>query len=102
MSGLLLIFFVAAVVALWWHFETMHRFALAAVRRHCQQMDVQLLDQTVVLRGLGFRRSGSSLFGLAYKYHFEFSTTGERRYQGSTELIGRRLSTIEMEAHVIH
>lgn len=102
MTELLLIFFIAMMVGLWWHFEIMHRFALAAVRRHCQELDVQLLDQTVVLRGLRLRRSGSSLFGLVYKYHFEFSTTGERRYKGSTELIGRRLSTIEMEAHVIH
>jgi hypothetical protein len=39
--------------------------------------------------GLVFRR----------RYQFEFSSTGDRRYQGKLELLGMGLQSIELEAY---
>ena len=90
------------VIAIWFHFDAIHSFALASARRHCQDLDVQLLDQTVVLRGLRFGRRTSGSVCLITKYVFEFSTTGERRYKGVMEFAGKKRLSIELEPHVVH
>lgn len=102
MKILFLVAAIAAVaIALWLHFDNLHRFALAAARRHCREVDVQLLDQTLVLRGLRLGRGASGSIMIITKYGFEFATTGERRYKGVMEFAGKKRLSIELEPHVV-
>lgn len=75
--------------------------ALQYLDQHFRQQDLQLLDQTIVLKGVWPRRSDSGSLQLRRRYRFEFTSTGEERYKGMIELSGRRLQRIELEPHLM-
>jgi hypothetical protein len=95
--GLLL----ALVAGLWWQGHAVRERALALTRAHCRRFEVQLLDETVVLRQLRPVRSGAGL-RLRRVYEFEFSSTGDQRYRGWTVMEGARLQSIDLQAHRLH
>lgn len=101
MKELFILAIAGSAVAIWLRLSMAHAFALTAARRHCQEMDVQLLDQTVVLRGFRIARGPSGWWMLVKKYSFEFSTTGEQRYKGITEFVGRRRLRVQLDPHSI-
>lgn len=96
-AGLLIL----AVAAGFWLWRTLglRDRALALVRQHCRQADVQLLDESIYLNDLRVKRGGWMRLTLARRYGFEFTVTGERRYQGYVELHGARLHHIELAPH---
>lgn len=96
--ALLLVFAFAAYA--WWRAYAVKEIALAQTRRYCQAFDVQLLDESVVLRGVWLKRDNGS-WRLRRSYWFEFTTTGEQRYNGVTMMIGARVETIQLEPHRI-
>ena len=73
--------------------------ALVAVRKHCDQMDLQLLDQTVALRSLWLQRDSSGRLRLRRRYNFEFTSTGAERYLGQVVFLGNQLESVETQAH---
>jgi len=98
--GNLCFFLLLMTAAAWlWHSHGIRERALAAVRRHCEKMDVDLLDGNVAFRRLGFVRDASGQRRFARVYVFEFTVTGEQRHQGSIVMFGPRPGPIEMEAH---
>ena len=65
---------------------------------HCRQLDLQLLDHSMVIIGLWpVRRSNGLVFRRTYQ--FEFASTGDRRYQGKLIMEGIRLISIDLEAY---
>ncbi len=62
-------------------------------------MNLQFLDQTVALQDWHIGRNTRGMVTLIRRYGFEFSSTGEERYQGWVELVGTRLRHIEVQAH---
>ncbi|WP_217475706.1 DUF3301 domain-containing protein [Stutzerimonas stutzeri] len=98
--GNLFIFLLLMTAVAWlWNGHGIRERALAAVRRHCQKMDVELLDGNVAFRRLGLRRDARGQRRLARVYGFEFTVTGEQRHQGSIVMFGARPGPIEMDAH---
>jgi hypothetical protein len=71
--------------------------ARAASTRACQQMGVQLLDDTVALERLWPRRDRDGRLKLERLYVFEFTDTGQRRQVGSVLLVGWRVEVLHME-----
>ncbi|HOW61424.1 MAG TPA: DUF3301 domain-containing protein [Candidatus Contendobacter sp.] len=71
--------------------------ARAASARACQQMGVQLLDDTVALERLWPRRDRDGRLKLERLYVFEFTDTGQRRQVGSVLLVGARVEVLHME-----
>lgn len=94
---------VLALVAFytWRAFQARDR-ALAAARRHCQRMEVQMLDQAVFMRGLWLRRDRRGRPGLWRAFHFEFTVTGSDRYTGRVLMLGRHIHSVELEPHRLH
>lgn len=84
----------------WWRAHAVKEIALAQTRRHCRAFDVQLLDESVVLRGVWLKRDGGT-WRLRRSYWFEFATTGEQRYHGVTMMMGARVESIQLEPHRI-
>lgn len=76
---------------------------VAAARRACESMGVQLLDQTVSLHGRGLSLRGSRP-RLRRRYHFEFSTNGTDRHPGYAETVGHQVVKMHLEdpAGIIH
>ena len=91
----------AAIGGTWWYLSGSYEAALAGAKRHCKVMDVQFLDGSVIRNGFGMRRNSAGSLTLVQKFRFEFSTTGERRYSGFAEMLGKRILSMELEAHKI-
>ena len=69
--------------------------------RHCRELNLQLLDQSMVIMGYWPARNSKASFVMRRSYQFEFTSTGARRYQGKIMLLGLQLSNIELEAYII-
>jgi hypothetical protein len=96
-SFLFLFLAVAALAAAWAHHANLSRHAVALARQHLHNQDLQFLDQSAVLCRL--RPVRDRRHGLCWqrRYQFEFSSQGDRRYQGWITLNGRWLAGIELQ-----
>jgi hypothetical protein len=96
---------IALVLALcagaywWWRAYAVKESVLQIVRRHCKAMDVQLLDDTVALRGMWLKRDAHGSLRVRRSYVFEFTSTGDERYHGDAVMLGLYLETIQLEPH---
>jgi len=98
--GNLFVFLLLATAAAWlWHAHGIRERALLAVRRHCRQLDVELLDGNVAFKRLTLLRDGGGHRRLARVYDFEFTVTGEQRHVGQIMMFGSRVGRIELDAH---
>ena len=89
---------VCALLGWLWRGHGFREQALAMARRHCERIEVRLLDDSVALRG--FRRMADSQGRKRWArvYDFEVSFTGVDRVPGSLFLFGRYLGGIELES----
>ena len=104
MISLSLIFWLTLIVALsafWWGSDSVKSFSIAYALKYCQERNLQLLDQTMVLKGLWPIRTAEGYVQLRRRYQFEFTSTGKIRNKGQIELVGTRIKAIELEAHVL-
>lgn len=76
--------------------------ALKAVKAYCEEVDVELLDESVVLRGFWFKRDSRGSMKLWRSYIFEFSSTGDDRYKGKVILLGNKTESVQLETHRLH
>ncbi|MFT6463836.1 DUF3301 domain-containing protein [Halopseudomonas laoshanensis] len=91
---------LAGLIGTWiWRGLGLRDRALILVRQHCKQVDVQLLDESIVLNRIRLARNRGGRFGVVRRYGFEFTVTGERRYNGNIQLHGARLLGIELAPH---
>ncbi|BFM22248.1 DUF3301 domain-containing protein [Gilvimarinus japonicus] len=95
-------FVIVAVVYYWWRALQSKAVALGWALRHCKEMDVQMLDQSVYLRRLWFKRNSRGAMALWRAFYFEFTATGEDRYTGRVIMLGRRVETVQLDPHRMH
>lgn len=101
LSLILTIMLIGSALLIWLHMQLVRELALAAARRHCQQMGVQFLDGTVVLSSVRLRRRQNGNLALAQRFRFEFTVHGDRRYRGETLFIGRQQVSMQLEPHAL-
>ena len=104
MISLSLIFWLTLIVALaafWWGSDSVKSFSISHALKYCRERNLQLLDQTMVLKGLWPVRTAEGYIQLRRRYQFEFTSTGKIRNKGQIELVGTRIKAIELEAHVL-
>lgn len=99
LGNLFILLILAGAVAWLWHAHGIRERALLAVRRHCQKLDVELLDDNVAFKRLALLRDASGRRRLARVYGFEFTVTGEQRHVGQLVMFGVHVGRIELEAH---
>lgn len=75
------------------------RKARIAAKQHCEQNNLQFLDQNVILEKMRICRSRHQLFAISRQYRFEFSSLGDQRYQGRVIAIGNRINSIKLDAY---
>ena len=95
----LLGFLLVAGIGLWFWRDSLgaREQARAASTRACRLSNVQLLDDTVALERLWWRRDRDGRLKLERLYVFEFTDTGQRRQVGSVLLVGWRVEVLHME-----
>lgn len=92
---------IVAVISFWWRSDEVKRLAMMKVLDYCRLQNLQLLDQTMVLKSLWPTRNSGGSLQLCRRYSFEFTSTGEERYAGKVELVGRTLTHIELAPHIL-
>src|ERR1700757_1530548 len=65
--------------------------------RMCRELKVQFLDETVSLIALSFGRGSRGWPEFTRVYSFEFSGTGQDRWQGRAVLSGRRVLSVQLD-----
>jgi hypothetical protein len=104
MLSLSLLFWAALVIALvsfWWQSDKIKSQALGFVTGYCKNQNLQLLDQTMVLKGVWPVRDETGSLGIRRRYSFEFTSTGEARNQGTIVLLGSIVKSLDLEAHIM-
>ncbi len=99
LTDLFFLVFLIALCSYFWSAQRIKEFAFRATKAHCQQMDVQLLDESIYLRGLWLKRDEEGKFRLWRSFNFEFTSTGDERYKGLIVLLGRRIQNIELDVY---
>ncbi|WP_237065739.1 DUF3301 domain-containing protein [Microbulbifer guangxiensis] len=99
LSDLFWLFLLALVGWYLWNGMAAKEQVRRAAARHCMQLGVQLLDDTVVLVRTRLRRDDRGQLRLQRNYEFEFTSTGERRYSGVVTLHGQRITQMQLSPH---
>lgn len=99
LSELVLLFGVVLVCLYWINAQRIKELVLSAVQAHCNKMGVQLLDDSVVLKRLWLKRDARGQMRLWRLFQFEFSSTGDERYLGSIEILGRQIQNPRLAPH---
>lgn len=76
--------------------------AFVAAQRRCAEMEVQLLDETIYLRRLWFKRNDRGVLSLWRAFYFEFTVSGSDRYFGRVIVLGRNITHVELDPHRVH
>jgi len=95
LSNLLLLLALGAIVGLWLKLSSARERAVQEARQQCQQHGLQLLDETVGLRGVRLRRV-NGLRMIERCYGFEVSIDGHDREPGRLWMIGNVLSSLSL------
>lgn len=96
-----MILILAAALAIGWFWSDTLRAResmLRRCRRACEELNLQLLDETVAVRRIGAGRTHGGRIALRRTYEFEFSADGEDRWPGRAILLGQVLEMLQMEA----
>lgn len=83
----------------WWRALGTKEVALQAARRACERADVDLLDQSVCLSGIGVQRDQQGQLRLRRTFSFDFTATGDGRYRGRITLLGQRAESVVFDPH---
>lgn len=101
--NIILLGLIGFVLNYWWQSGEYKGRALKLAAQYCQQHDLQLLDQSMVISGYwphrNERRNERGVWVIRRTYDFEFTSTGQQRYRGRLTLMGFQLDKIELEAY---
>ncbi|CAA6824044.1 MAG: Unknown protein [uncultured Thiotrichaceae bacterium] len=97
MGSLIVLLFIALLVLFWHDSMKSREVAIAAAQRACQEINVQLLDQTVSVESIKPARSRRGRFVFKRIYGFDFSVQGAERLHGRAYLLGQVLQQVQLE-----
>lgn len=95
--AILLLLLVAAAFMFWNDSLRARDRMLETCARVCRELKVQFLDETVALDSLMLTRGASGWPQFIRVYSFEFSGTGNDRWQGRATLVGRRVQSVQLD-----
>jgi len=90
---------VFCVAWYWLRARELKDHILKYAARHCDELSLKLLDESVVLKELKPHKSSRGGLCIKRRYVFDFTSTGEDRYQGEIVIIGRQIEHITLETH---
>jgi hypothetical protein len=101
LTDIILIGAMCLAYGYWFNAQKAKEIALAAARDHCLTMEVQMLDDYVALIGIRLNRDNIGKIQLRRSFLFEFSSTGNERYNGTVLMQGCRVESIVMDPYRI-
>ena len=97
MENILLILLMAMGAWFWWDSMNARERAVAMAARACQQINVQLLDQTVALESIKPTRNDAGRMVLRRIYGFEYSIERVERRKGRVVLRAQVLEQVQLD-----
>ena len=97
MVSLLVIAFLAFMAWFWFDSVRAKETATVAASQACQQIQAQLLDQTVALKRLRIGRDDLGKVQLQRSYNFELSLDREARSFGRVILLAQKVSSVQLD-----
>jgi len=101
LGDLLLVFILTLPLIHWYQSQPIRDAALKAAQSHCDNLNLQLLDNCVYQRRLWFKRDRNGHLRLWRAYMFEFSATGQERYRGQVSTLGRQVLAVNLPPYRI-
>ncbi|TWR89789.1 DUF3301 domain-containing protein [Pseudomonas saxonica] len=101
LGNMFVLMLLAAGAAWLWHNHGLRERALARVKQHCKNLDIELLDENVALKKIGFIADAHGRKRLARVYNFEFTVTGEHRHTGTITQFGAHSAKIDLPPYPI-
>ena len=101
LNDIILIVFMCLLYGYWHNAQKAKEVALKAAIAHCRLIDVQMLDDYVALSSVSLKRDRLQKLWLQRSFVFEFSSTGNERYNGKVLLMGRRVDSVYMDPYRI-
>ena len=101
LDDLILIALLLGAYLYWFNGQQVKELALKAVRAHCLNLELQMLDEYVALNSIRLNRDPTGIMRVRRSFLFEFSSTGNERYNGVCIMLGRRVESIQMEPYRI-
>jgi hypothetical protein len=98
MAGFWLLLVLGLAIWTWYDSLRAREFATRIAFETCTRQNLQLLDSTVALQHLRFRRNPDGRLGLQRAYQFEYSADGATRQRGFIILTGRQVQSIGLAA----
>lgn len=86
---------LVALIGVWMKFSRAREIAMDEARRQCERHGLQLLDETVGLRGIRLRHHRGERV-LERCYGFEVSIDGDDREPGKLWMVGSTLSGLNL------
>ena len=99
LDDLILIALLLGAYLYWFNGQQVKEVALKAVRANCLNLEVQMLDEYVALNSIRLKRDQAGKMRVQRIFLFEFSSTGNERYNGVCIMLGRRVESIQMEPY---
>lgn len=99
LDDLILIALLLGAYLYWFNGQRVKEVALKAVTENCQKLEVQMLDEYVALSGIRLKRDQAGKMCLQRTFLFEFSSTGNERYNGICIMLGPQVESIQMEPY---
>ena len=98
-NHIFVIIFILLAISYWYQSQKVKELAYQAVKAHCQAVQVQMLDDYVAIQHISVRRGNTGRLCLQRTFGFEFTSTGESRYNGQIVMLGKQVGTIVMEPY---
>ncbi|MEP3349341.1 MAG: DUF3301 domain-containing protein [Marinomonas sp.] len=98
LSDIVIFLFFGLCVYAWWRNISIREQALIKAKKHCQSLNLQLLDGSVA--GIKWKpvwHQGQVKIKRSYK--FEFSSSGIARYSGEIHYLGNKQQDIWLSPH---
>jgi len=99
LDDLILIVLLLGAYLYWFNAQQVKEIALKAVRANCLSLEVQMLDEYVALNSVRVKMDQSGKIRMQRIFLFEFSSTGNERYNGVCIMLGQRVEAIRMEPY---
>ncbi len=100
-AEIIIIVLLVSFFLYWSNSQQAREIALNAVKIYCRRMEIQLLDEYVALNALWLKRDENGQIRIWRSFLFEFTATGEDRYNGKVIMLGKRIESIQLEPHRI-
>ncbi len=97
MNSILFLLLLLLLVMLWQDGLRSREFTVDFCKRKCNELDLQLLDQTVALKSLTLQRNENGFLRIFRQYNFEFSTNGVDRHSGTILINKEKVESFQLD-----